>query len=60
MNSAISLPGSLCCPDFPISAQRHSNTFMSFCLFAYKLAFSRKAFKSKSFFQNSNFIIQES
>ena len=27
MNSAIS--GSLYCPDFPISAQRHSNIFMS-------------------------------
>lgn len=53
MNSAINLLGSLRSPGFPICVHRQSNAYVSFCPFVYKVAFSRKPSKYKSFFQNS-------
>ena len=53
MNSAINLFGSLRSPGFPICVHRQSNAYVSFCPFVYKVAFSRKPSKCKSFFQNS-------
>ena len=46
-NEFSNLIGSLSDADFPISAHRHGNAYVSFSPFAYK------AIKRKSFFQNS-------